>query len=157
SAAVLTLLYFGWWWTNRRIRLADRLYGFVLIVGAGIAVTPLCHKTFWFGVPTTGLPVVLTVWTIALFLVGGSGLSRHRWGLFAVVAPTWASLTLIRVDGVDSDLKADIRWRWSPSAEDLFRAERERRQANDPGAPVVVAETALALSPGDWPSFRGTE
>jgi hypothetical protein len=32
---LLALLYFGWWWALRRIRLADRLYGFVLILGPG--------------------------------------------------------------------------------------------------------------------------
>ena len=69
-----------------------------------------------------------------------------------MVALVWASFTLIRIDGLDSTLRADARWRWDPSAEDLFLAWKKdstgSRTSSRPG------ET-ISLGPGDWPEFRG--
>src|SRR5262249_8843518 len=123
SAALLSLLFFVWWWTNRRIRLSQRLYGFVVLVGMGVVVGRLCHPSIWFGLLTLGLPVALTAWTVWMLLVKWTAISWSRLGLLAVVALTWGGFTLIRIDGLDSELQADMRWRWSPTAEDLFLAE----------------------------------
>src|SRR5262245_33370467 len=68
SAAVLILAYFAWWWANRGMRLTDKCLGFALILGAGVAVEPLCHTSIgWFALWTMGLPIVLTVWTLWLW------------------------------------------------------------------------------------------
>lgn len=47
-----------------------------------------------------------------------------------------------------------MHWRWTPSAEDLYRAERERRQAE---ASVPVSAAELTVQSGDWPGFRGPQ
>ncbi len=149
SSGLLVLLFFAWWWTNRRIRLADRLYGFLVIVGGGLIAEPLCHPSVgWFGILTTGLPVVLAVWTLWMIVVKRASISRHRLGSLGVVALTWASFTLIRIEGINAELKPDLRWRWSPSAEDLFLAEAQPTADNR-------ADWTPSLQPGDWPEFRG--
>ncbi len=150
SSAVLALLYFIWWWTNRQIRAADRLYGFVLILGAGAIVEPFCHPSIgWFGLLNPGLPFVLTVWTAWLLLVKMTSLSWKRLGSLVVVAATWGCFTLIRVEGVTAELKADVRWRWSPTAEELFLAERTPAEA------VLSPDWTRTVTAGDWPEFRG--
>src|SRR5262249_14856886 len=151
SAALLALFFFGWWWTRRGIRFSERLLTFGLVVGAGVAVAPLCDKSIWFGLATFCLPVVLATWTLLMLLARKAGLSWNRLGLCVVVALTWAYFTLIRIDGLNSDLQPDTQWRWASNAESLFLAEKARAGHSEP----APGPTALSLSPGDWPSFRG--
>jgi outer membrane protein assembly factor BamB len=157
APAVLSLLFFVWWWTNRRIRFGQRLYGFVLVVGTGVLVAPFCHKSIWFNLPTLGLPVVLTGWTLWMLFVKKTAFSWNRLGLLVLVALTWGCFTLVRIDGADADLRADIRWRWNPSAEDLFLAEKARTRDKEPAGQASGLQPILSLTPGDWPAFRGPD
>jgi outer membrane protein assembly factor BamB len=157
SAAVLVLAYSIWWWANRRIPLSRRAFGFVLILGAGAIVEPFCHPSVgWFGVLFTGLPIVLTVWTLWLLVEKRIWFAWFRLGSLAIVTLTWACFTLIRIDGIDSDLHADVHWRWTPSEEDLFLAERR----NNIGAGSVSDGAHVwtpQLLPDDWTGFRGPD
>jgi outer membrane protein assembly factor BamB len=157
AAALLTLAYFIWWWTNRRIRLAERFYGFAVIVGVGAVVGPFCHPSIGvFGLLTTGLPFVLTIWTVWQLLAEKLVLSRRWLASLALVTLSWGCFTLVRVDGVNSDLQADVHWRWTPSAEDLLLAEKAAAAAHAPASrSSSAAEWSPVLSPGDWPGFRG--
>src|SRR5262249_27941467 len=76
-------------------------------------------------------------------------------GALAVVWLTWSAFTLVRIDGLTADLHGDLRWRWSPSAEDLFRAERAAR--GEGGETVPESAQPLSAGPGDWVAFRGPE
>jgi hypothetical protein len=153
SSGLLVLLFFGWWWTRRRIPLADRLYGFLAILGGGAIAYPLVHQSVgWPGLLMSGLPLVFTVWIVWMIVVQKTALTWSRLGAFILVALTWAYLTLIRIDGLDSTLRGDVRWRWSPSAEDLFLAEKSQEPK-----PTPAATETITLSPGDWPGFRGPQ
>jgi outer membrane protein assembly factor BamB len=159
SSALLVLVYFAWWWTSRRIRFAERLYGFVLILGTGAVAQSLCHPSIgWFGILMTGLPMVLTVWTLWLLIVRKAALSRTRLGSLVVVSLTWACFTLIRIDGLNASLQPDLRWRWSPSAEGLFLAEKEKAPDNLGLARLSSLERWVpSLAPNDWTGFRGAD
>jgi outer membrane protein assembly factor BamB len=155
APGLLALLYFGWWWALRRIRLADRLYGFVLILGAGVLVEPLCHKSIgWFGLAMGGLPIVLTIWTLWMLLVYKTSLTWTRLGSLAIVVLTWACFTVIRKDGLNSDLQGKTHWRWTPTAEETFLAQKAKAFKN--GSELSLsAEWSPSLTPGDWTGFRG--
>jgi outer membrane protein assembly factor BamB len=153
SAALLALVFFGWWWTRRSVRLFDRLLGFLCVVVGGLIVAPFCHSSvFGFGLMFGGLPVALTVWTLWMVVAKLFSFSLNGAGALAVVWLAWSSFTLIRVDGLDADLRADYRWRWAPTAEDLFRAELAAR-ANEASPPADTRP--LSAGPGDWVAFRG--
>jgi outer membrane protein assembly factor BamB len=156
AAASLVLLFFAWWWTNRRVPFRERLLAFGLVLGLGVAVAPFCHPSMWFALPTLGLPVVLTVWTLWMLLVKQTGISWNRRGLLVVVALAWGWFALVRMDGADGALRADTRWRWSAGAEDLFLAEKARRSAPR-SQPRPVADSPLIAAPGDWTEFRGPD
>jgi outer membrane protein assembly factor BamB len=157
APAVLLLLFSIWWWANRRIRLADRALGCVLVVATGAAVAPLCDKSVWFGLPTLGLPAALTVLICWMLFVRWSGFSWPRLGLLLVLALSWGYFTLVRVDGVNADLQAKMSWRWSPTAEELFLAERTRTQPKGSTAESSGSAAIVSLSEGDWPAFRGPD
>ncbi len=61
------------------------------------------------------------------------------------------------MDGADSDLRADIRWRWSPSAEDKFLAEQSGRFRGSADSPSALAGWAPSIRSGDWKEFRGVD
>jgi hypothetical protein len=155
SAALLTFVYFGWWWTRRRIRLSDRLLGFLLVIVGGLIVAPLCDRSVGvFGLLFSGVPFALTAWTLWMLLARMLSLSPSGVGALAIVWLTWSFFTLIRLDGLTADLQGDVRWRWSPSAEDLFRAERAARQDQASEEPDGEPVSATA---GDWITFRGPQ
>jgi outer membrane protein assembly factor BamB len=157
APALLLLLFSLWWWFFARLGLAERLYGCLLVVAVGIAVAPLCHPSIWFGLPTGGLPIALTALTLWVFFVARTGFPWNWQGLAFVVVLCWGYFALIRVDGVNADLKAATRWRWIPTAEELFLADKAGRP--EPGSDADLADSGsdLALSAGDWPAFRGPD
>jgi outer membrane protein assembly factor BamB len=157
APAVLLLLFSIWWWCNRRIRLRDRVYGCLLVIGTGVAVAPFCHQSIWFGLPTIGLPLALTVLTGWMVFTQWTGFAWRRWGLLVVLPLSWAYFAMIRIDGINADLQSTTRWRWTPTAEEVFLAERARETSPASRAPRPAAYAPLSLSAGDWPAFRGPE
>lgn len=154
SAGLLVLLFFGWWWTRRSISRTDRAIGFFTVLITGVAVYPLCDKTVGvFGLLFTGLPVVLTAWTLWMLMARYFRLSSLRLGALVVIVLAWLPFTLQRIEGVSGDLHADVHWRWTPSAEDLFKAELASHEATHPPAPDSTWSPVTA--PTDWLEFRG--
>jgi outer membrane protein assembly factor BamB len=182
SAALLVLPFFVWWWTNRGILLAQRSAGFALVIGAGVVIFLVCHKSMWFALPTIGLPAVLATWALWMLVVRATGTPWNWPGAVAVIALTWSYFALIRFDGADSELEGDIHWRWEPTAEQRLIAKRAaaaqarsvseatptrsvseqfpRSVGERAGSAVPVPEPAtkgpaLRQGPGDWVGFRG--
>src|SRR5262249_39712188 len=58
-------------------------------------------------------------------------------------------------DGVDGAMTASLHWRWTPTAEELYLAERDHAAVQTPAGLVAAPERPLALAAGDWPGFRG--
>jgi outer membrane protein assembly factor BamB len=95
-------------------------------------------------------PVALTAWIVWLLVAKRLAPTWRRTGSLVVVVLAFGYFTLIRLDGLDGDLRADVKWRWAPTAEDLARADKQ----NTPSADSLPEWNAVA-SPGDWPNFRG--
>ena len=153
SAGLLVLLFFAWWWTRRSIPLASRALGFLAVLGTGALALPLCDKSVGlFGLLFSGLPMVLTAWTVWMLAARQFGLSYIRVGAVVVMALAWVPFTLQRIDGVTATCmptftgagphppKTCSRRRWP---HETTRPPRRLRQPN----PVV------ALT--DWTEFRG--
>lgn len=152
APALLVILYSTWWWTRRGFPWADRIVGCALVVGLGIAIAPLCHRSVLFALPTVGLPLAITALTLWLLLLRATGFAWGRLGLAVVLLLAWSCFALLRNDGVDGDLQAKMSWRWTPTPEEQFLAERAKQV---PAAAAPPSAQALALAPGDWPAFRG--
>ena len=65
---------------------------------------------------------------------------------------TWGSTMLVRMEGLDGDLRANFHWRWTRSAEETFLAESNPKSLPDSPA---EKQPRLTLSAEDWPGFRG--
>ena len=161
ATALLTLLFPIWWLAHRSTRLADRLWGMGAAVVGGAAAIMLSQKTLGtFGVLFSGLPVVFTAWAAWLFVARKRSPRIQRAGMIATIVVAWMYFTLIRMDGLSGDLKADIRWRWAPRTEDAYLSERSRTGDGAVGSGETFDRdqgTVLEPGPGDWPAFRGAQ
>jgi outer membrane protein assembly factor BamB len=159
STALLAIFFLAWWWFSRRIPLRSRMYGFLLITVVALIVEPFCHQSIgWWGLLMSGLPVVMTAWVLWMIVAKQLPGSGRRAGSVAVIALAFGYFTLIRMDGLDSNLRADINWRWTPSAEDLFLAEKgSPADGTTHARRSSQAAEAVVLRPGDWPEFRGPD
>ena len=145
---VLTLLFLAWWLTCLRIPFVERVAGLALMgLGTYVGAKASHESIGMFAMLFYAMPLGLTAWTIWLALGGRRSVFARRWGAALASLPFWIGFGLVRMVGLDGDLNADMRWRWTPSHDETYIAV----------APVSHAATTepLVLSPGDWPGLRG--
>ena len=105
-----------------------------------------------------GIPAAITA-TVVMLVITRNRSSRVRHvGMLAAFAILCGSMAFLRVDGIDGDQQAAVRWRWTTTAEDLYLASRAASRdtaASRPGTRTESAPTVLVAQPGDWTEFRG--
>src|SRR5207253_10679721 len=62
------------------------------------------------------------------------------------------AFTLLRAEGMQGDGQLALRWRWSPTPEQLYLAEVAGKEET---AARLAPKQGLRLQPEDWPGFRG--
>ena len=150
------VLFFGWWWFNRGLRLWEKLAGFALIIGELFLVCRFAHRSVSaFTVWMIGVPVVATAVVVWLFLSKKMNPQLARLGFVLFVTLAWSCFLVGRIDGTDASLHSAIHWRWTPSAEEQFLAQSKPRpiastSASSPAKPSSVSST-------DWIAFRGPQ
>jgi hypothetical protein len=164
AAPALFLIAFSvWWWTRWGIPVRDRTWGFLAIAAGAVLTSRLSHRSVgWWGTLMTGLPIVLTAWMLWWSYALRKPQQWLRYASLVVLAATWGWFLLIRIEGLDGDLIADVHWRWTPTAEADFLASRADAKEPEPAketAPAAAVEepVTLTLAPGDWPEFRGSK
>jgi outer membrane protein assembly factor BamB len=151
GAAALAL----WWLFASRLRWADRLLGLLTFAVAAAVAYPFCHESVnWFGLLIYALPRVTTVWVLWLVVTSPLPWQFRRVGLAVVFLLAWGYFTLLRFDGVTGSLGVELSYRWEPTAEERFLAERAAREGDGESAAEAGGEVP-SLQPGDWPGFRG--
>ena len=173
-----------WWLFFSRAPWSDRILAVVVMLIAGYLSLFTVHPSirggfmgrmvpFFFAIPF--LPVAIVAWAAATRRL--SSLPR-RIALVVTALLAMGCFSLFRTDGVRGGA-ADLKWRWTPTAEDRLLA-----QAQDiPAAPAKAADAAVpsapppAVPPADaapvkaakpappapvmmdvrWPGFRGAD
>jgi outer membrane protein assembly factor BamB len=158
---IIVLGFVVWWLAASRANWKDRLLVFgAMIAGAVIAGLLADKKSLGsmgpFGVFLSGFPFVLSVWTAWLVVTEKwlTNLSPTTWRtvLCAAILLTWGFFDLVRWEGLDGGQHSAFAWRWTPTAEDRFLADRKMTSSK-----TKVVAAALQLQPGDWPEFRGPQ
>ncbi|QEL16246.1 PQQ-binding-like beta-propeller repeat protein [Limnoglobus roseus] len=141
----------GWWVFAAGVRGSFRwaVPALVLVPLVTLAVT--VHKGNELVVAIYGLIAALVVWIGWLAVSVPLPVAVRRGGLLVLLAGLWVVVGMVKVNGTDADVVPYLRWRWQPSDEDLFLAEKP--------AASVPASTAkpVEVGPGDWPGFRGAK
>jgi outer membrane protein assembly factor BamB len=160
GAIGLISVFLIWWVLFSRVPWRDRILCVLICLVAGCIIWPLRHPSIE---PQYGalmyvvyaIPVVLAVWVGWLLLTPFLGWPARRIGLFVVIALAWVYPTLLRLDGTTSDIKVTVNFRWKPTPEELFLAEKKTSAV---AAPNKGATDMLSRAqPEDWPGFRGLE
>jgi hypothetical protein len=157
ACGLLTLLFTIGWLASGRRGGGERLLGAGAAVAGGVLAALLSPPTAGvLGWLLLALPCVFTAWTAWLVLARTMPARLRAPGLVGVLALTWGTFALVRMDGLGGQGQIRLRWRWSPTPEELYLAERSRA-ASEPveRPPFSAPSAALALRPGDWPGFRG--
>jgi outer membrane protein assembly factor BamB len=155
--ALVTLLFCIWWLASRRRLRAERLGIFGAVLLGGVLVVLLSHKSMQtVALLLLSLPYVLTAWTVGLVLSRRSSVGIRRRVLMTALGLSWGAFLLLRQDGLKGDGQADLHWRWTPTAEELYRAQEQgnTEEAAPRRSPV---QKPLSLRTSDWPGFRGPQ
>jgi outer membrane protein assembly factor BamB len=152
SPQVLAPAILVWWLFFSRQPWADRLWGVAWLILGGILATLLAHKSMMMGMIMYAAPVAITAVVLTLFAMRNADKSARWISIAAASLLAWHYFALIRVDGVTASLQSERSWRWSPTAEDTFLAQR-KKQASESVA--TASPVQLIAKPTDWPSFRG--
>jgi outer membrane protein assembly factor BamB len=148
-----------WWLFASRARWADRglvLLFFVLAATAAHLVSDSSIQGMGMDLILIGFPWASTAWVAWLLITPTLSWPTRRIGLVVVILLAFSYLPLVRMEGVDGSFAAEMRWRWSPSAEDEFLAERAAKPTTASVVSASAGET-LTLRDGDWPAFRGPD
>ncbi len=142
------LLVVVWWLAGSRATGREKLVGAGGLVLIFLATLAVAHPTMR-GFPTLS---ALLPWAVTGFVVGLTAAGWLKKVPRTAVALAAAALalgfwTLVRIDGVWGDLEAERAWRWEPTAEERYLAERTSTARGT----SVIGEVAEA----EWPGFRG--
>ncbi len=152
---VLLLFFLAWGFTRRHFSFKQRLAAFAIIVGtmivAGLAADPTVHV---FGMGMMGLPIVLTLATLWLWVTRQRSSRVELAGIAVASLVVFGTIALLRWDGLDGLQRSQMSWRWTPTAEQQFlTAHKARGKSAETTSVTVPTDVTVA----DWTSFRGGE
>jgi outer membrane protein assembly factor BamB len=171
-----------WWLSFSRAPWLERVGALLLMVGTMAAVRPLIHASVAGGAQG-GLQYVLSMLPMSLLLVAWAAGTRHlsplvrRASMAVAILAGGAFIALLRTDGIGGATMFELRWRWTPTAEERLLAEAKDDPITPPARPAAIAEPVApaatspetvatepaavaeaavpARKPAEWPGFRG--
>jgi outer membrane protein assembly factor BamB len=158
AVALLLLLFLIWWLANRSLPGKERLTVLAAAIAGGIVsltwlrdASVLAPAVLFYAVPA-----IITAMTAWLVVSRRSSTAWRRIGLFGIPLVAWIACDLVRMEGLSGENTPVFHWRWSPTGEDQFLAERVRLDEDKQEAKIPdAAADPLAADPHDWPRFRG--
>lgn len=153
------LLFACWWMFGSRIRRRDRLLVLLLCGVFGAGAVLLRHPSFagiaLFGFFLYALSALTVVWIAWLVVTPFLRWPVRQTGLCIALFLVWGYFTLLRFEGTDGELAAEMPFRWTPTSEEKRR--EYRAQAATKAPPKIDRPQTLVLAAGDWPGFRGAK
>jgi outer membrane protein assembly factor BamB len=146
--AACALLILVWWLAGSRATRREKLIGALGLAAILVITTLLAHPSVrGFSIIGNAVPWGFTAFVAGL--VAARWVAPHRrlaigLGAAALAFGFW---TLVRMEGVWGDFRAQRAWRWQPTAEERYLAEREQSTG--------TRAVARPIGEVEWPGFRG--
>ncbi len=140
-----------WWLFFSRAPLFERWCAIALVILSLVSASHYIHIS----IATANMGLMFTIYSIpvmslafVIWAVASSRLSGGLRRITMVVTIVLASgfWTLLRTNGMTSDLHNDFSWRWSKSSEDLFMAQTSNK--------TTTPDKGVETGP-NWSGFRG--
>ena len=151
GGTTLALVVLVWWLFFSRASWFERIGALVVMVAAVLAMFRVVHPSVSNGMMGGMLPI-FSIPLLCLGLVAWAAVSHRLPGtlrfpvLVAALVFAVGVMTLVRTDGIMGS-GSQLRWRWTPSAEDRLLARGNDDPVTPPAAPTVAAEpTAPAVA-----------
>lgn len=142
---VFLLFFMAWGFSRRHFTFGQRLFAFVMILGAMFVGGALGHPaTGTFATAMMGLPIVLTLSIGWLWMTRRRAATVELAGIGAACVAVFGIISLLRWDGMDGRQRALMSWRWTPSPEEQFL-----QQTSQPAVARVVEQTVLEETADD--------
>ena len=182
AAAVGVFAIILWWLFFSRAPWLERIGALVLMAVAMAAIRPVVHASIAGGAQG-GLQYILSMLPISLLLVAWAAGTRHlstparRAAMAVAILAGSTSVALLRTDGIGGAAMLQLRWRWTPTAEERLLAEVKDDPIAPPARPEPIAEPVAPVEtapetavpaltaateaavpprkPAEWPGFRG--
>jgi hypothetical protein len=147
----MIIFFLVWWLTRRSLSWGQRFLVLLAALVIAIVFGGLTRRTIQNPVilASNALPIVIAVWWGAYMLTRGSAARVRVPALVACLALVWTPFLLLRMTGFHGNLRGDFHWRWTPTGEELYLAQR------NPAVATTAPAKPLELRPADWPAFRG--
>ena len=116
-----------WWLFLSRAAWVERLGGLALMAAGVFAASRLVHESVSNGMQGA-MPVIYALPALSIALVAWGVASRRlstgprRVALAAAILLACGALTLVRTEGIIGGVRSELRWRWTPTAEELLLA-----------------------------------
>ena len=154
---VCSVIILIWWLTASRATGRERLFGVCGILGALVSSFFLMHPSM--GVPglsNYGIPLTMAAFALGL-VVNARRSPMQRTGVALLLAVAGCGFCLLfRSEGMRGDYSLGLRWRWTPSAEQLMIAGGGiRGGGGSTHASPIEMKPEIALP--EWPGFRGSD
>ena len=150
-----------WWLFLSRAPWADRIGILAFAITAIVVTRLIVHESIaggqmgmmlWiYGIPVLGLAVV-----------AGAALGQHfsastrRGVMAAAIVIACATFTLLRTDGITGDGISQLKWRWTPTAEQRLLAASATKTAPAPVTPATPPAPGTPVAPApDAPGAPG--
>ena len=154
---IVLLCFLGWWLTRRAIHWSDRLLAIGMVLLAGVGTWLVADPSFKaFGIFMSTFPFVVTAWILWLVIARRMSPAVQRAGFCLAMLAIFGYFALQRFDGLDATLNADMSWRWQPTKEQEFLADRGAPKGNVPVNAAAAAGT-WKPQPGDCLEYRGPQ
>jgi outer membrane protein assembly factor BamB len=141
-----------WWLSRRRVSWMDRFGMVGAIVGSGVIVGILSYRFVPpFFMVLLALPIALTSWTAWLVVSQRLRVGVRRIGSVLAIILAWSPMLLIRMNGLTGGGGFDAHWRWTPTGEARFLAQKAAAGRST----SAIADLPDLPASTDWPDFRG--
>jgi outer membrane protein assembly factor BamB len=183
------LVVLVWWLFFSRAQWLERIVAIVVMVGAVFGMFGVVHPSISNGMMGGMLPI-FSIPLLCAGLVGWAAISHRVRGplripsMVAVLVLAAGVMAFLRTDGIRNN-NADLRWRWTPDAEERLLARGNDDPVAPPVAPVAAeapkevasspapavaaspevsvsepsagATAAAPIAKAEWPGFRGAD
>lgn len=164
STLALIAVFALWWLFNRGMAWSEKflvpLAAMAGLVLAFLVSSPELETKPVVSVVMFPLAVAITAATLWMFVSRHASPSLRRRGLVAIALLMAAPIALIRTSGMSGGGPPEVHWRWTPTAEEEFLANRQQKAATaGRGTDAADSEADLAdpivAKEQDWTAFRG--
>ena len=148
-----SLLVLVWWLAFSRATAVERVVGLGLVIATLASTIKLLDETVMPLAVVITIPLGVAGFAIGLIMTS-QWLSFRRTLVGALACLAFSGLSdLVRNEGAWGDFSFDLHWRWSPTPEERFLAERAEGKKSEP-AELNVTEGEFPEA--SWSGFRGS-